>query len=281
MKTWFITGISRGLGKALAQAALSRGDTVVGTVREGAPELATGQGKLHVLTVDLTDAAAITPAVRAAFERAGRIDVLVNNAGYGLLGALEHATDAEFERLFAVNVFAPFAVIRAALPQLRRQGSGHILNITSIAGRAPAGSSGLYSATKAALEGLTQSLAQEIAPFGLKATAIAPGAFRTDFLSDHSIQRSRGGEDYAQSVGTAVARLDAMAGRQIGDPDQAAAAILALVDVENPPLHLLLGSDALRRAREKLDAVIDEIDRWETITRSTDHREAPSADRTG
>ncbi|NLS27457.1 3-phenylpropionate-dihydrodiol/cinnamic acid-dihydrodiol dehydrogenase [Sphingomonas sp. S2M10] len=281
MKTWFITGISRGLGKALAQAALSRGDTVVGTVREGAPELATGQGKLHVLTVDLTDAAAITPAVRAAFERAGRIDVLVNNAGYGLLGALEHATDAEFERLFAVNVFAPFAVIRAALPQLRRQGSGHILNITSIAGRAPAGSSGLYSATKAALEGLTQSLAQEIAPFGLKVTAIAPGAFRTDFLSDHSIQRSRGGEDYAQSVGTAVARLDAMAGRQIGDPDQAAAAILALVDVENPPLHLLLGSDALRRAREKLDAVIDEIDRWETITRSTDHREAPSAVRTG
>ncbi|WP_241213637.1 SDR family NAD(P)-dependent oxidoreductase [Sphingomonas sp. ABOLE] len=172
MKTWFITGISRGLGKALAQAALSRGDTVVGTVREGVPDLVAGKGALHVLTVDLTDKAAIAPAVRDAFERTGRIDVLVNNAGYGLLGALEEATDAEFERLFAVNVFAPFAIIRAALPALRRQGSGHILNITSIAGRAPAGSSGLYSATKSALEGLTQSLAQEIAPFGLKATAI-------------------------------------------------------------------------------------------------------------
>ncbi|WP_084583311.1 oxidoreductase [Sphingomonas azotifigens] len=272
MTTWFITGISRGLGKALAQAALTRGDTVVGTVREGVPDLVAGQGMLHVLTVDLTDKAAIAPAVRAAFERVGHIDVLVNNAGYGLLGALEGATDAEFERLFAVNVFAPFAVIRAALPALRRQGSGHILNITSIAGRAPAGSSGLYSATKSALEGLTQSLAQEIAPFGLKATAIAPGAFRTDFLSDHSIRRSQGGEHYAQSVGTAVARLDAMAGRQIGDPDKAAAAILALVDAANPPLHLLLGSDALRRAREKLDTVIDEIDRWETVTRSTDYQ---------
>jgi NAD(P)-dependent dehydrogenase (short-subunit alcohol dehydrogenase family) len=235
------------------------------------PDLVAGKGALHVLTVDLTDKAAIAPAVRDAFERTGRIDVLVNNAGYGLLGAMEEATDAEFERLFAVNVFAPFAIIRAALPELRRQGSGHILNITSIAGRAPAGSSGLYSATKSALEGLTQSLAQEIAPFGLKATAIAPGAFRTDFLSEHSIRRSLGGEQYAESVGTAVARLNAMAGSQIGDPDKAAAAILELVDAENPPLHLLLGSDALRRAREKLDTVIDEIDRWETVTRSTDH----------
>ncbi|WP_313535193.1 oxidoreductase [Sphingomonas sp.] len=270
MKTWFITGISRGLGKALAQAALARGDTVIGTVREGAPALEAGIGKLHVIPVDLTDRAAIAPAVHTAFDKAAQIDVLVNNAGYGLLGALEEATDAEFERLFAVNVFAPFAIIRAALPALRRQGRGHILNITSIAGRAPAGSSGLYSATKSALEGLTQSLAQEIAPFGLKATAVAPGAFRTDFLSEHSLRRSQGGAQYAQSVGTGIARLDAMAGRQLGDPDQAAAAILKLVDAPNPPLHLLLGSDALRRAREKLDTVIDEIDRWEAVTRSTD-----------
>lgn len=157
MKTWFITGIFRGLGKALAQAALARGDTVVGTVREAAPDTEVGHGTLHVLTVDLTDAAAIAPAVSAAFDKVGHIDVLVNNAGYGLLGAIEEATDAEFQRLFAVNVFAPFAIIRAALPAMRRQGSGHILNITSIAGRAPAGSSGLYSATKSALEGLTQS----------------------------------------------------------------------------------------------------------------------------
>lgn len=270
MKTWFITGISRGLGKALAEAALARGDTVIGTVREGRPDIRSGNGMLHVLTLDLTDAGAIAPAVGVAFAKTGRIDVVVNNAGYGLLGALEEASDAEFERLFAVNVFAPFAIIRAALPELRRQGSGHIINITSIAGRAPTGSSGLYAATKSALEGLTQSLSQEIAPHGLRATAVAPGAFRTDFLSDHSIRRSQGAGNYAESVGRSVAHLDAMAGRQIGDPDRAAAALLAVVDSAQPPLHLLLGTDALRRAREKLGTVIDEIDRWEGLTRATD-----------
>ncbi|TGX53532.1 SDR family NAD(P)-dependent oxidoreductase [Sphingomonas gei] len=270
MKTWFITGISRGLGKALAEAALARGDTVIGTVREGRPEIATGNGLLHVQRLDLTDTKAIESAVGDAFATAGRVDVVVNNAGYGLLGALEEAKDAEFERLFAVNVFAPFAIIRAALPELRRQGSGHIINLTSIAGRAPTGSSGLYAATKSALEGMTQSLAQEIAPFGLKATAVAPGAFRTDFLSDHSIRRSQGAGNYAESVGKSVAILDAMAGRQIGDPDRAAAAILALADSAHPPVHLLLGTDALRRAREKLGTVIEEIDRWEDLTRSTD-----------
>lgn len=270
MKTWFITGISRGLGKALAEAALARGDTVIGTVREGRPDIRSGNGMLHVLTLDLTDAGAIAPAVGAAFAKTGRIDVVVNNAGYGLLGALEEASDAEFQRLFAVNVFAPFAIIRAALPELRRQGSGHIINITSIAGRAPTGSSGLYAATKSALEGLTQSLSQEIAPHGLRATAVAPGAFRTDFLSDHSIRRSQGAGNYAESVGRSVAHLDAMAGRQIGDPDRAAAALLAVADSAQPPLHLLLGTDALRRAREKLGTVIDEIDRWEGLTRATD-----------
>lgn len=270
MTTWFITGISRGLGRALAQAALARGDTVVGTVRDGRPDLDAGSGTLHVLTLDMAAPATIAPAVAEAFDRAGRIDVIVNNAGYGLLGALEEASDAEFQRLFDVNVFAPFAVIRAALPRLRRQGSGHIINITSIAGRAPTASSGLYAATKAALEGLTQSLAQEIAPFGLKATAIAPGGFRTDFLSDHSIRRSTTADAYADSVGASVAYLDAMAGRQGGDPDRAAQAILTVADAAEPPLHLLLGSDALRRGREKLDAVIDEIDRWEAVTRATD-----------
>lgn len=270
MKTWFITGISRGLGRALASHALARGDTVVGTVREGRPDIAAGSGTLHVLTVDLTDAGAIGRAVEEAFALAGRIDVIVNNAGFGLLGALEEASDAEFERLFAVNVFAPFAVVRAALPRLRQQRRGHIINITSIAGRAPTGSSGLYAATKSAVEGMTQSLSHEIAPFGLKATAVAPGAFRTDFLSDHSIRRSQGAGSYAESVGKAVAYLDAMAGRQIGDPNRAAAAILEIADSSEPPLHLLLGTDALRRAREKLDGVIDEMDRWEDLTRSTD-----------
>lgn len=275
MKTWFITGISRGLGQALAQAAVAGGDCVYGTVRSGAPDITAGPGALEVMTLDVADPAAIEATVAAAFDRAGRIDVIVNNAGYGLLGAIEQATDAELLRLFEVDVFAPFRIIRAALPRLRAQGGGHIVNITSIAGRAPGAGSGLYAAAKYALEGLSASLSQEVAPLGIKVTAVAPGAFRTDFLSAHSIRRSAPADAaYAGTVGRTGAALDAMAGRQIGDPDRAAQAILTAVRAETPPLHLLLGSDALARARAKLDAVIDEIDRWEAVTRSTDHGDA-------
>ena len=271
MKTWLITGISRGLGRALAQAALHRGDTVIGTVRNGAADLDAGTGKLHLLHLDIADREAAEPAVARAFELGGRIDVVVNNAGYGLLGAIEEATDAEVEHLFEVNVFGPFRLIRAALPRLRAQESGHIVNVTSIAGRAPMASSGAYAAAKSAMEGLSRSLSQEVGPLGIKVTAVAPGGFRTDFLSDHSIRRSSGmGDAYAGTVGRALASLAEIKGKQIGDPARGAVAILAAVDAEAPPLHLLLGSDALRRAREKEDEVIEEMDRWEDVTRSTD-----------
>src|SRR5271167_3433015 len=202
MSTWVITGISRGLGDARAPAALAEGDAVIGTVRDKAPDLATGSGKLHVLTLDVADGEAVEAAVRQAFARAGKIDVIVNNAGYGLLGALEKATDAEARRLFDIDVFAPCRIIRAALPYLRAQRSGHIINITSIGGRAPGAGSALYAAAKYALEGLSASLAQEVRPFGVKVTAVAPGAFRTDFLSSHSIRKSEA-EDaaYGASVG--------------------------------------------------------------------------------
>jgi NAD(P)-dependent dehydrogenase (short-subunit alcohol dehydrogenase family) len=271
MKTWFITGISRGLGLSLAQAAVAAGDTVIGTVRQGQPEIVAGPGKLHVISLDLAAPGAAEAAVTQAFGLTQRIDVIVNNAGYGLLGALEQATDSEVERLFAVDVFGPFQIIRAALPYLRAQGAGHIINITSIAGRAPGVGSALYSAAKAALEGLSAGLVHELTPLGIRITAVAPGAFRTDFLSTHSIRKSAvPGDAYAASIGRSAAAFDAMAGKQLGDPDRAAQAILEVAAVENPPLHLLLGSDALRRGREKLDAVIDEIDRWEALTRSTD-----------
>ena len=271
MKTWLITGISRGIGQALAQAALARGDTVIGTVRSGAADPEADTGKLHLLQLDIADKAAVETTVSRAFELSERIDVIVNNAGYGLLGAIEEATDAEVERLFEVNFFGPFRLIRAALPRLRAQGSGHIVNITSMAGRAPMAGSGAYAAAKSAMEGLSQSLSQEVAPLGIKVTAVAPGGFRTDFLSDHSIRRTKGVSDaYAGTVGQALTHLDEITGKQIGDPARAAAAILAAVDAETPPLHLLLGSDALRRAREKADAVIEEMDRWEDVTRSTD-----------
>ena len=271
MTTWFITGISRGLGKALAVAALAEGDTVIGTVRTGSFELDHDRGTLHVLNVDLVDGRAAAASVAKAFEIAGGIDVIVNNAGYGLLGALEKASDADVERLFAVDVFAPFRIIRTALPYLRAQRHGHIINITSIAGRAPTTRSAVYAAAKYALEGLSSALALEIAPLGIKVTAIAPGAFRTDFLSSHSIRKSDA-EDaaYAETIGRSSAAFDSVAGRQLGNPDLAAQVIINLVRADNPPLHLLLGSDALRRARSKLDEIADEIDAWETITRSTD-----------
>jgi short-subunit dehydrogenase len=173
--------------------------------------------------------------------------------------------------LFETNVFCPVRLIRAVLPRLRAQRSGHIINVTSIAGRAPNPGSGVYAATKSALEGLSKALSQELAPLGIKVTAIAPGAFRTDFLSDHSIRRTQAGsQDYAASAGKVLEALDHMAGRQIGDPVRAAQSILKVVDSDTPPLNLLLGTDALRREREKLDNLIDEMDRWEAETRSTD-----------
>ncbi len=270
MKTWFITGIARCLGLALAKAALAEGDKVIGTVRIGSPDLKAAPGRLDVITVDVADDAAAEAAVKQAFALAGRIDVIVNNAGYGLLGATEKATDEELTRIFAVDVFAPFRIIRTALPYLRAQGSGHIVNITSIAGRAPAAGYSLYAAVKFALEGLSVSLAQELAPFGIKVTAVAPGAFRTDFLSTHSIRKSDADSAYAENVGRITAAFDANDGKQLGDPTRGAQAILAAVNADNPPVQLLLGSDALRRAREKLDAVIEEIERWEDPTRNTE-----------
>lgn len=272
MKQWFITGISRGFGLAVAKAALAAGDRVVGTVRSGRPDIEDKDGRLDLLTLDMTDKASIDAQVAEAFRLAGKIDVIVNNAGYGLLGAIEKATDEELNNLFQVDVFGPFRVIRAALPFLKHQASGHIINVTSIAGRAPAAGAGLYAAAKYALEGLSVVLAQEVRPFGVKVTAVAPGAFRTDFLSPHSLRWSAP-EDaaYDASVGKGRAAWQAMAGRQAGDPERAAGAILALAASENPPLHLLLGSDAWTRARAKLDLMTAEMDAWREVTLSTDY----------
>ncbi len=277
MKHWFITGISRGLGLAIAKAALAQGDRVVGTARGDTAALSQLGDRLTVLTVDMADEAAVSAAVHQAFAVLGRLDVIVNNAGYVLLGAVEHSTNAELRDLFNVDVFAPIGVTRTALPYLRAQGSGHIITITSIAGRAPGAGAALYAAAKAALEGFSAALSQEVAPLGIHVTAVAPGQFRTEVMSARSMRKSGGDTaSYDATVGKTINTLESTHQSQLGDPDKAAQVIVKAVYAPNPPLHLLLGSDALTRARDKMDAMTQEIATWQNATLSTDFGPAPT-----
>lgn len=274
-KIWLITGISRGFGRELAEALLARGDTVIGTTRNGSADVPRGRGRLEVLALDVMDPQAVKATVASAFELHGRIDVIVNNAGYGLLSSVEEATDEEIERVFAVNFHGTRRVIQAALPRLRAQRSGHIVNITSMAAVAPNPGSGYYAAAKMAVEGVSQSLAREVAPLGIRVTLVEPSAFRTDFLSEHSIRRSATKlQDYATTAGAAQDRLAAMAGKQAGDPARAAAAIIQAVDSPKPPLHLVLGSDAYHRTRQMLDAFSAELDAWKAVSIGADYEKS-------
>jgi NAD(P)-dependent dehydrogenase (short-subunit alcohol dehydrogenase family) len=275
-KIWFITGISRGFGRELAEAALARGDSVIGTTRDGSAGVLRGKDRLEVLALDVTDPQAVKTTVAAAFQRHGRIDVIVNNAGYGLLSSVEEATDEEIEHVFAVNFHGTRRVIQAALPRLRAQRSGHIINITSMAAVAPNPGSGYYAAAKMAVEGISQSLAREVAPLGIRVTLVEPSAFRTDFLSEHSIRRRATQlQDYAPTAGAAHERLAAMAGKQAGDPARAAAAIIQAVDSPEPPLHLVLGSDAYHRTRQMLDAFSADVEAWKAVSIGADYDSPP------
>jgi NAD(P)-dependent dehydrogenase (short-subunit alcohol dehydrogenase family) len=268
---WLITGVTRGLGRALAEAALASGALVVGTSRDGRVPWQPARGTLHLVALEMTEPQQAAAAVESAVRIAGGLDVLVNNAGYGLLGALESTSEDDIRQLFEVNVFAPLRVTRAVLPHLRRQRSGHIVTLSSIAGVAPSPGAGLYAASKAALGAACESLAAEVGPLGIRVTVVEPGAFRTDFLSERSIRKSAPLlEDYEQTAGATLQRLAQMDGRQAGDPRLAAARILEIVASEHPPLHLLLGADALARARTKLDAMTQEVERWSAQTLSTD-----------
>jgi NAD(P)-dependent dehydrogenase (short-subunit alcohol dehydrogenase family) len=271
-KIWLITGVSRGFGRELAAALLARGDTVIGTTRDGSADVPSGKGRLEVLALDVTDPQAVKATVATAFQRHPRIDVIVNNAGYGLLSSIEEATEEEIDHVFAVNFHGTRRVIQAALPHLRAQRSGHIVNITSMAGVAPNPGSGYYAAAKMAVEGMSLSLAKEVAPLGIRMTLVEPSAFRTDFLSEHSIRRSTSQlQDYAATAGVAQERLAAMAGKQAGDPVRAAAAIIQAVDSSKPPLHLVLGSDAYHRTRQMLDAFAADVDAWKDVSIGADY----------
>lgn len=271
-KIWFITGISRGFGKALADAVLSSGDIVIGTTRDGAAPIDDATGRLRTVALDVTDGSAVKATIADAHGLYGRLDVVINNAGYGLLGSIEEADEDQIAHMFDVNFHGTRRVVQAVLPYLRAQRSGHIVNITSIAGLAPGTGSGFYAASKFAVEGMSQSLAQEVAPLGIKVTLVEPGAFRTDFLSDHSIRtRQIGIADYTATAGASLTALEKMAGKQIGDPARAARAIIQAVRAPEPPLHLVLGSDAFRRTLEKQKRFAAELDAWKDVTLGTDY----------
>ena len=270
-QVWLITGASRGLGRELARAVLARGEVVVGTSRDGKLDLEAGAGTLQGLALDLTKPGQEGHVIEQVYAHHGRLDVLVNNAGAGLLGAVEEATEAETDMVFAINFFGPLRLIRAALPRMRAAKQGHIVNLSSIAGLAPMAGSGLYAAAKFALEGMSESLAQEVAPHGIRVTVVEPGAFRTDFLSGSSIvHTARQDPAYAETSGAVGTRLRGMDGNQIGDPVRGAAAIIQVVDAPEPPLHLILGSDSLKRARIKLGQLAADFDRWEATALGTD-----------
>lgn len=273
MKTWFITGASRGFGLRVARLALAQGDNVVATARrpESIVDVLGHHSSLLALPLDVTDHEQARAGAAAAVERFGAIDVLLNNAGYGLLGAVEEASAADVERLYRTNVFGLLGVTRAVLPFMRARRSGRILNISSIGGYRGAAGFGVYSSTKFAVEGLSEALHAELAPLGIHVTVVEPGYFRTDFLDASSLLMSAGRiEDYNVTAGPIRGRAVDLNHAQPGDPDKLAKVLLDVAEVPDPPLRLPLGSDTVAaiEAKHAADAAI--LARWRQVSLSTD-----------
>lgn len=272
-RVWLITGASSGFGRAIARAALDAGDVVVGTARRpGALDdlVATAPDRAAALALDVTDQAMIAPVVAETVERFGRIDVLVNNAGRGHIGAVEETTDAELRELLELHFFGAAALTRAVLPHMRGQGSGAIVQLTSMGGRMSFAGAGGYSASKFALEGLSIALADEVRPFGIRVMVVEPGAFRTSFAGGSALSASEPMPEYEDSVGGFRKALPDSDGQQPGDPARAAAAILSALASDEPPLHLLLGNDAADIVIGQLDRDRAEFTAWESTSRGTD-----------
>lgn len=262
-KIWLITGISTGLGKALAEAVLEHGDFVIGTFRN--PEQATAFTTHHPdnalgVVLDITDLAQIQAAFQTITNQFGRLDVLVNNAGYGFAGAVEEASLDEVRAVFEANVFGTLAVTQAALPLFRQQRSGHIVQLSSHSGMKGFPGFGIYSASKFALEGFSEALAQEVAPLGIRLTLVEPGPFRTNFAGSSFRQAAQVIPDYAPTAGVFRQRMEQVNGRQEGDPTKAAQAIVRLVGSPNPPLRLPLGKIALSTISAKLASVQQDLE---------------------
>ena len=272
-KTFLITGVSSGLGRAFAEGALGAGHRVIGTVRnEGDADTfaaLAAAGRAYPLILDVTDFAAIPAAVAEAERHAGAVEVLVNNAGYGHEGVLEESSMDDLQRQFAANVYGPVAMMKAVLPGMRKRRSGHIVNVTSMGGLITMPGISFYCGSKFALEGISEALGKEVADFGIRVTALAPGQFRTDWAGRSMDRTPRSISDYDAVMDPIRAARQAKSGNQPGDPAKAAQALLAIVDAETPPVRLFLGEDALGVVHQKLDAMKAEIAAWDALSRST------------
>ena len=272
-KTILITGVSSGMGRALAQEALAAGHRVVGTVRnreaQQAFEALNAQRAFGRL-LDVTDFEHIDEVVEEIESTVGPVDVLVNNAGYGHEGILEESSLEEMRRQFDVNVFGAVAMIKAVLPGMRQRRRGHIINITSMGSFITLPGISYYCGSKFALEGISDTLSKELAPFNIHVTAVAPGSFRTDWAGRSMVRSARSIPDYNVLFDPIRRAREEKSGKQLGNPVKAAHAMLALIESQSPPVHLLLGSDALSLVRQKLTALNNEIEQWEKLTRSTD-----------
>lgn len=272
-KTFFITGVSSGFGRAIANAALAAGHQVIGTVR-GAGAAADFErqrpGRAHARWLDVSELDKVAPLAAELEAQLGPVDVVINNAGYGHEGIFEESPIEEMRRQFDVNVFGAVAVMKAFVPFMRQRRRGHIVNITSMGGHITMPGIAYYCGSKFALEGISEALAKEVKAFGVAVTAVAPGSFRTDWAGRSMVRGERSIADYDTLFDPIrQARID-KSGKQLGDPDKAAQAILTLVDMPEPPQHLLIGSDALGLVRAKLEAMRASLDRHEALSRSTD-----------
>lgn len=272
-KVWLVTGASKGLGLTLVNKLLANGYKVVATSRDlNALKEAVNNTSANFLPleVDLTNPISVEKAIQITNETFGRLDVIVNNAGYGIGGAIEELSQEEILQSFNVNVFGTINVIEKAMPYLRAQRSGYFINVSSIAGFAPAIGWSIYSAAKHAIVGLSEVLAEDVKSLGIKVTVVAPGAFRTQFLSEDSLVMSKNKiEDYRE-IRESHARYDAMNGKQLGDPEKAAQVFIDLAESDNPPVRLYLGSDAYKRASSKIETISSDLEKWKDVSLSTD-----------
>ena len=271
-RNFLITGVGSGLGRAFAVGALNAGHHVIGTVRREADAdgfAALAPGLAHPLMLDVTDFDSIPAAVATAEQQVGPIDVLVNNAGYGHEGVLEESSMEDLQRQFAANVFGPVAMMRAVLPGMRQRRRGHIINVTSMGGFITMPGLPFYCGSKFALEGISEALGKEVAGFGIRVTALAPGQFRTEWAGRSMARAPRTIADYDALMDPIRAARQAKSGNQPGDPAKAAQALLAVIQAPNPPVRLFLGEDALGLVEQKLDTMRAEIAAWDTLSRST------------